>query len=149
MATSDGISTEDWDKVHQHAVDLFNADDEEKEESRNQLFVCLDGLHRKYGPLPSILATRGDFTEDLVSKELLLLEAYDLARQKDDVSNRLHISHSLADLYVDDRRDIREGLAWIAVLRRHLATTCDAHYSDEVERLTKALAEVGDRQARS
>jgi hypothetical protein len=60
-ATSDGISPEGWSRVHELVVDLFNSPSEARDAARNLLFRWLDELERKYGELPSIVATRAVF----------------------------------------------------------------------------------------
>jgi hypothetical protein len=63
MATSDGMSGEDWDLVHELALEIANAEDGSPEEelSRNRLLRYLDELEERYGRRPSILATRADY----------------------------------------------------------------------------------------
>lgn len=75
MPTSDGISSEDWDKVHELAVEIVNAGDAQSEVHRSQLLIYLDQLEKKYGELPSILATRADYVAELKHKEALLKRA--------------------------------------------------------------------------
>ena len=67
IATPDGISDADWDRVKELAVAIVNAtqDDEEGgEEETIALMGFLDGLEAKYGPHPGILSTRADFLSD-------------------------------------------------------------------------------------
>jgi len=66
--TTDGISTEEWDRVHASAVDIVNASAVEDEVLRahhtQRLLDILDELEATYGRIPSILDTRADYTED-------------------------------------------------------------------------------------
>ena len=74
MATSDGISSQDWDVIHELAVEIVNAPDNEKPAYSKKLVDYLETLERNYGPLPSILATRADYLPegDPVRRDLLL-----------------------------------------------------------------------------
>jgi hypothetical protein len=47
MTTSDGIATEDWDRVHALAVDVVNADAGEEPKSRHDLLQYLEALEAK------------------------------------------------------------------------------------------------------
>jgi hypothetical protein len=53
MTTSDGISAEDWDKVHELAVEVVKSG--LPSDYRTRLLRYLDQLETKYGELPSIL----------------------------------------------------------------------------------------------
>jgi hypothetical protein len=143
MATSDGIATEDWDRVTELALEVWkHLRDGEKERCRQDLFTYLDGLEVTYGPLPSILATRADFTspDQIGHKEELLARAYALAVERRDHRNALAIAHSLADLYLDELRRPVEGRRWLACLGAQLyADPDDPWWSQEYERL-KELA---------
>jgi len=70
MTTADGISTEEWDIVHQLGVDIvnatINATGQEEDRCRARLFEYLDKLEAKYGELPSILATSLDSHGSLI-----------------------------------------------------------------------------------
>lgn len=66
--TPDGISTEEWDRVHEVAVDIVNAsairDDVLCAHHTQRLFDILDALETIHGRIPSILDTRADYTDD-------------------------------------------------------------------------------------
>jgi hypothetical protein len=66
--TPDGISTEEWDRVHAAAVDIVNASAIEDEflcaHHTQRLLDILDELEVTYGRIPSILDTRADYTDD-------------------------------------------------------------------------------------
>jgi hypothetical protein len=56
MPTSDGISGEDWDAVHDLSLKIVNAEAESEENIyTNQLLLYLDELEAKYGVLPSVV----------------------------------------------------------------------------------------------
>ncbi|RYD43057.1 MAG: hypothetical protein EOP85_10580, partial [Verrucomicrobiaceae bacterium] len=89
--TPDGISTTDWERVEAAAYQIVNAimmDDDVLCEHRTVLlFQILDELEGQYGRLPSILATRADFSDDPLEAIPLLEEA--LALSTDALSSRL------------------------------------------------------------
>jgi hypothetical protein len=116
--TSDGIDGSDWDRIHELAVDIVNASAEGDDDSaeRTRLFEALDALECKYGRLPSIVATRGDFAESVDEQVTLLLEAFALATARGDHSNRLHIADSLARAYVEELFDADRGRQWLDTL---------------------------------
>jgi hypothetical protein len=147
MATTDGISTEDWDRVTALAFEIWeHLHDAQKERCRQDLFSYLDSLEVKYGALPSILATRADFMseDDIPTKESLLLRAYALAIERRDAIKALAIAHSLADLYLDALRKPVEGGTWLACLGAHLyADPDDAWWSKEYERLKELARALG------
>jgi hypothetical protein len=151
MATTDGISTEDWNRVTELAMEIWRhinpamssvTDAVAEERCRLALLDCLDALETKYGPLPSILATRADFTseDEIDKKEELLVRAYALAVERRDGVNALYIAHSLADMYLEDLGKPLEGGRWLACFATHLYDDHDdAWWGKEYERL-KALA---------
>jgi len=105
------------------------------------LFDCLDALEVKYGLLPSILATRGDFTEDPSEKNRLLLRAYGLADNRDDAHNALYIAHSLAHLWIETLNDAAEGRRWLECMSRYLLRVDDGSFTKEYRRLRDLLVE--------
>jgi hypothetical protein len=119
--TSDGISAEDWDRVHELALEIVNSDDDEQEgESRRQLFAYLDDLTRKYGELPSICATRADYVDQPSESERLLLQAFDLAIGRSDAPNTSSRALSLASLYARGLPDVIAAERWLEIARAHL-----------------------------
>ncbi len=102
--TTDGISTDDWDLVHQAACDVVNAsaidDDVLSAHHTEGLFDLLSELETRYGRIPSILATRADFTDAPASAIALHEEALKVA--KDPASTRLSLQ-SLVQLIIDER----------------------------------------------
>jgi len=103
MATSDGISTDDWDTVHELSLKIVNAEAEaEANIYTRQLLQYLDELDAKYGGLPSILATRADYLMDRTEREALLIQAYILAEALNDTLNMKETEDSLAELYIED-----------------------------------------------
>jgi hypothetical protein len=88
----------------------------------------------KYGPLPSILATRADYLADEdPAREELLLQAHTLAEAQSDAGNVVYVAQSLAELYLD-KRDLTEANRWLSRMREYLVARVNADYS-EYERL--------------
>lgn len=118
--TSDGINSQDWDQLHNLAVQVANASGEEEDELRSQLLSYLQELESKYGELPSILATRADYAEDSRDSERLLLRAFDLAVAIADTTNVREIALSLADRYSTDLFDVPKASRWLAIAEPHI-----------------------------
>jgi len=142
MPTPDGISTEDWDVVHELTVDLFNAAEDESDRHRARLLRYLDRLQEKYGELPSILATRADFIGDDLRKEQLLDRAYILAEARGDGRNAFYIAHSLAELYIETFKNAVEGRKWLERTQQHMIQVDDGSYVDDLERFRDALQQL-------
>jgi hypothetical protein len=145
MATSDGIPSEDWDVIHQHALDCANAslrgDERGRAEGRRRMLASLERLETKFGRLPSILSTRADYVDDLAIKEALFIEAYEGAARSGDELNQLLTAHSLAELYIDDHRNASKGRVWLTTLRVHITELDepDAQFDKDYSRMARAL----------
>jgi hypothetical protein len=142
--TPDGIRDEDWDRVHELAVEIVNAGDAEKcDEQKAQLLECLDRLEEKYGPLPSILATRADYVKEPEESRELLERAYAPALEKHDRLNVLYVASSLARLHIERLRNVTEGVKWLAAFKEALKYAGDESDIEEYEDLAKMLRDVG------
>lgn len=124
--TSDGIANADWQRVAERAHAVIEAStihDETLVQHRTQeLFDVLDELEEQYGRLPSLTATRADFTDDCPEKLRLLRQAYDDATTRGDGTNLLYISTSLAEHFMDDDSPDRDrGQEWLDAMHMHLA----------------------------
>lgn len=101
--TLDGISTEDWDRVYEAAIEIVNASAIEGDvlcsHHTERLFDLLSELEGRYGRIPSILATRADFTHDLTRALALHEEALSVA--SDSTSTRLSLQ-SMIGLMIDE-----------------------------------------------
>ena len=90
--TPDGIDAANWDRVHELAVDIANcsiAEDGAWETGALiPLIGLLDELDDKYGPKPSLLATRADYVQLPEDRARLLLAAYSEAERITDATNR-------------------------------------------------------------
>lgn len=148
--TPDGISTEDWDRVHELALEVVNASGEGEEAASAAAVVrlreLLDDLQERYGPLPSLLATRADYIHDAPEeREYWLTAAYEQAQKRCDVKNLVWIAASLATLYVDDLRDPTRGAQWLTLLEEHVRVSHDDSEAKEAVRL-RAILESLNRQ---
>lgn len=144
MATSDGISSEDWDVVHDLALEAVDASVTAAGETslvHTRLLEWLDHLETKYGRLVSILATRADYlAENDPRRESLLLEAYRLAERDGDVSNLVELSHSLTEYYLSwGHAD--QAAAWFHRFESYVATSPDAFLKAESRRFRDRLTE--------
>jgi len=96
------IEKADWDRVHELACEIVNAtsiNDEILSDSKHQsLFYVFDDLESRYGRHPSIIATRGDFTEDPNEALALFQQALELARFYDDKAEEEEILDSIKNL---------------------------------------------------
>jgi len=137
--TSDGISSEDWDEVHELALAVVNAPDDESDRHREQIFACLRRLIAKYGELPSILATQADYVDDPAESERLYLRAFDLAQARDDRPNICEISLSLADFYASDVRRLRDAFHWLEIANAYIRPDSDMDRL-EYEGIEQAIA---------
>ena len=127
--TSDGISTDDWSLVHELALEVVNlsaaGDDAASNAASVRLLWLLDTLQEKYGPLPSLLATRADYVDRPEDREYLLLKAYEQARLISDWKNLVSIAESLASFYIEHRSDYRNGAHWLGALEENLKSFHD------------------------
>jgi hypothetical protein len=147
MATSDGISTAEWDIVHGLAVDVVNASDVEKPRRKGELLDYLKKLEVKYGELPSILATRADYLDDNdPAREELLLKAFSLAEARNDNSNVVYLAQSLAELYLE-RMELTRANSWLSRMREGLSAAGNRDYS-EYERLRSEYRKLAITSAR-
>ena len=99
----------------------------------------LDWLTSKYGSLPSILATRADYVDDLAEQEELLLRAWDLAEERGDRFNLVEIAHSLAELYLEEMKERTLGSRWLNVLKQKSLEPESAARTTEIQRLQQLL----------
>jgi hypothetical protein len=137
--TPDGISTEDWDRVHQLAADVVNAstdgDTAAADAASLRIRDVLDELQKKYGPLPSLLATRADYVDGLEEREYWLMAAYEQAQARGDLKNRVWLASSLASFHLEEAGDPVTGEQWLRALEEHLRTFPDASEHQEAIRL--------------
>lgn len=143
MRTSDGIDDDDWDRVHELALEVLGANTEQETAARkSEMLRHLDTLEEKYGVLPSILATRADYIDDLATKESLLWRASALAEERSDVKNILEVTHSLAELYIDEGLNLVKGREQLEHLKQLLDKTSDSFLMEEHERLSNIVRHV-------
>lgn len=138
--TPDGITNRDWALVKHTAYKLANAtasnDCRSAARANRSLFALLGRLEAKYGPRPSLLATRADYMPSSREKLALLLRAHKLAKMSHDGLNVELICSSLAKLYLDDMCCLKEGKKWLARYKEALARN---HESGEHRTLRELL----------
>lgn len=143
MKTPDGISAEDWDVVHEFALEMLdasvNGSEDDRQECRTRFLNYLGWLEGKYGERASILATRADYIDDVQRKRELLTRAYVLADASNDGLNKMEIAHSLAELHIDELKDVVEGSRWLERLKQHAAQQDDASRQRDYERLREEI----------
>ena len=143
--TFDGIRRQDWARVHECAVNIANAaladDEAAARQSTCDLLHVLEGLERRYGALPSILATRADYTDDPPNRLTLYRAAYAAASARGDARNLVWIASSLAELYAEELRNPALAGEWLDRLETHLSDYDD---EDEREELTRLRGVVVD-----
>ena len=137
--TSDGIEDADWASVHELAVEIVNCamNDEPVDQARyvESLFTLLDQLERKYGPKPSLLATRADYVDSSESREVLLQAAYAEALRTQDSRNLTLVAHSLAEFYIGELQDTDRGAAWLRTWSDQLGESAAPEDRSELARL--------------
>jgi hypothetical protein len=99
----------------------------------------LDELEQRYGPKPSLLATRADYVESTEERERLLLAAFTEAERTSDERNGELSAGSLAQFYIEEVQDLDQGAKWLAVWRSALGTEPVPEDEREVARLESIL----------
>jgi hypothetical protein len=141
--TPDGIATEDWDRVHELALQVVNKSTEGDEAASDaaslRLRELLDELQEKYGALPSLLATRADYVASPEEREYWLLAAYEQAQQRKDEKNLVWVAGSLASFHLDEAPDLVKGAQWLESFEQHLQGCSNPSEAKEVVRLRGIL----------
>jgi hypothetical protein len=139
MTTPDGVSTKDWDRVHELAIEIVNASGAKNHSLwaalTRRLLGVLDELERKYGPLPSVLATRADYVDASGEREYWLEAAHGQALARGDTRNLVWIATSLASFYLEEMNDASRGRHWLGKAEEYLESSPDEAESGEVGRL--------------
>jgi hypothetical protein len=141
--TSDGITKKDWTKIHGLAVRIVNASAVEDQVRTTvytkRLLDALDILEKKYGSLPSILATRADYILDNRDRLRLLQAAFNKALELNDVKNQLCTASSLAEYFIARRR-IKSASKWLKVGQNLLKKYFDKNESQNLRDIAKQIA---------
>jgi len=139
QATTDGISLADWEEVVQLAAEIANATYSEDKALvktlTNNLSRFLKSLEKKYGELPSILEAMADCTDDVTERVRLLERAWQIAGERSDKANLVFISSSLAQLYVEELKEVPTGRKWLNQLEECLENHWDDGEYQEFQRL--------------
>jgi hypothetical protein len=103
------VSANEWRSIKKLASDVANAMARDNikgaNEARLNLLKALSFLEKKYGRIPSLLATKADYIEDDKKRISLLHAAYKLARRNADKLNIVLICSSLADFHITEAFD--------------------------------------------
>lgn len=137
--TPDGISAEDWNKVHELSLAVVNASEERTE--KKQLLAYLDTLEKRYGSLPSILATKADLIDDPHKRLGLYQRAYEAALENSDKLNLALITLSIAEIHVEELEDRKQSEHWLAIFKENIKDHPDEYLKDEYKRLFAMLNE--------
>lgn len=105
--------------------------------------MLLNELDEKYGPKPSLLATRADYVESASEKKRLLHIAYSEADRIRDHRNREMTAHSLAQFYIDEVGDLDSGAKWLGIWRIELGVEPGEFDRTELTRLEGLLLGTG------
>lgn len=142
--TPDGIATEDWDRVHECALAIVNAEDDVERDSHTaQLLDVLKELGRRYGERPSILAIEAHYINIPEWAETLLLRAFEIAERERDLVNQLCAALSLVELYVKELRERTAARHWLG-RAESILWSGSQHDRETWERLANSLAEPGE-----
>lgn len=149
IMTSDGISTEDWNVVQDYAASIANAacadDAATSDKITEKLLRYLECLEAQYGKLPSILATRADYVNDLSQRVRLLEQAYEYAKQSTDRENLTLTASSLAQIYVEEAVNVSAAQKWLALLADALGNKWDDLEHQEFQKLTAQVESLKQR----
>lgn len=150
--TSDGITKKDWSLIHKQAVNIANAssigDMKLSNSYEKQLHGYLRTLQKKYGPLPSIISTRADYTDDLAERVKLYKRAYRLAGKINDELNLMLAAWSLASIYIDDFKQKSNGREWLSRLKDALISCPDKYVKKEQGVLIRTLQRLDRKTSR-
>jgi hypothetical protein len=142
--TSDGINTEDWDRVKELACQIVNSssagNDRASSKYTKSLLAFLTELQKKYGELPSILATEADYMEDIPERLQLLKRAYALAEKLQDYRNQVLIASSIAEIYIEELADVKNATVWLDLLETNINNSQDWEEVKDLNELKRKLA---------
>ena len=100
-------SKKEWSEVHQIACDVANAalmdDDVLVAHHQGRMLELLDYLDATYGSNASLIATRADYTDDVIERRRLYERALGPARRSGDTTEEAEILESLADLDAEEK----------------------------------------------
>ena len=141
--TLDGIPAERWSRIHELALGYANSVSKGRyvaaERARRQVLQALNRLQSRYGPRPSILATKGEYVKRPSQRERLLLDAFASAQHQKDTKNLTLICSSLAEFYADEAVDLAKARKWLKQLEKALVYHFDKAESEVLETLKKRL----------
>ncbi|CEI78109.1 hypothetical protein F8135_23735 [Pseudomonas aeruginosa] len=103
MTTSDGITDSDWESIIISAEEIAELTGREIDArfAQKKILSQLDRLEKKYGRLPTILSTKADYIDSTDERLSLLKEAYITADEIQDKKNKVFISGSIIEIYLE------------------------------------------------
>ncbi len=124
MTTSDGIFDVDWDEIEKISFSIASAIEKGDNSTVlvEKLFNKLDFLEDKYGKLPSITATRADYTDCPLKQLSLLKEAYASSLEINDKKNMAYISASIAEFYMENDAYQDKVRFWASIFLSYIET---------------------------
>lgn len=138
MNTNNGITKKDWDRVIALSADIANitAIDEDASEATVLLLNEIQRLKKKYGRVPSLLATQAEYSAPKL-KCKLLKEAYITADELNDRQNKAYISSTMLEDYIEQDAPEDLKLFWFSKFLSDIKL-----YSDEyLEQLLTEFSE--------
>jgi hypothetical protein len=151
--TSDGIPLTDWERVSELATEIANAalsdDDARTRDGEKRMRAYLRELQAKHGALPSILEIMGCYTDGRARKEKLFKQAFEIAQATRDYPNKTSIADSLANLYINEFRDIEQARIWLEILRACLSDHSDSSDQRSCDRLASEFEALIARKKRA
>ena len=137
------IAETDWEEIQERASEIAEAalagDMGRMQALKSGLMQRLEDLANQYGPNPALLGVRAEYTDDAGERLALCQKAYVLAEQGGDSESLTMLSHSLAELYIEEFHDAANGNRWLARLEANLRACHSDFEAGEYGRLRKAL----------
>jgi hypothetical protein len=148
------ITRNEWRSIREMAVNMAKATAQEGNETlvnkeRVKLLRIISRLEKKYGRTSDLLATRADYVSNDRLRISLWLEAYRLARRNVDKANIVLICSSLADYYIAEALDIKNGTRWLLRFKDSLREAPDRAERRIFKTLGKKLSELKSASNRS
>jgi len=133
MSTEDGIADDDWGKVTELAIKIANVSAKNKDTTMldHRMLKYLEKLANKYGRLPSIVSTMADYTEDLSQSLAMQKEAYVSACEMNCEYEMVNISESIAEIYINQKKDNKRGKYWLSILKANLKAKPDEYFENQ------------------
>jgi len=142
MPTRDGVSDRDWSVVKSLALNIAKMSEQDADTSdmERELHKYLDWLEQKYGEMPSILATRAEYTDNARDAVALYEKAYASACIIKCNYEKSYISLSIAELYIVELKEVKAGKYWLRLLERNMNDFADNYILEAYDTLRRKIA---------